>query len=196
MPKVLFVCTANICRSPYAEAALRAHLGADGLYDVSSAGVKAAWLETAGDGPCPEMPYGRVINAEGAPEGGSAIVHEQDHESEQLTLEMVREADIVIAFEQAHRAAIIDLLPRAQVKTYTARQVQRLARAVASTSWPDSAAEPTGDALRDLNAARSWAPYADDADVSDPHGYGVEAHHRCADEIEAIVADLAAVLRR
>ena len=188
MSTVLFVCTANICRSPYAEASMKAMLGPHTPFTVLSAGVQAAWLETAGEPACAEMPYGRTTSE------AATIEHLEPHVSMQLNADLIRSADLVIAFEQRHRAAIIDLVPRAQLKTYTARQAQRLARAVAAQVWPDSAPERTGDALRDLNAARSWAPFADDADVADPHGYGVAAHELCADEIEEIVTDLLAAL--
>ena len=188
MPSVLFVCTANICRSPYAQAVLQALLGAGSSVDVASAGVRAQWLETAGARACDEMPYGRHM-----PEG-ALVTHQVPHAAAQLDSQMIHAADLVVAFEQQHRAAIIDLVPRAQLKTYTARQVQRLARAVSRDVWPDTAPERTGDVLRDLNAARSWAPFADDVDVADPHGSGIAAHEACADEIEEIVTDLALVL--
>ncbi|MBU6213052.1 MAG: hypothetical protein KGP01_01165 [Actinomycetales bacterium] len=183
MTTVLFVCTANICRSPYAAHALRGLLADTPGFTVMSAGVRSEWLDIVGEAACPEMP---------APDGLPVL---QDHSATQLTVEMVREADIIITFEAAHRAAVVDLLPRAQVKAYTARQVQRLSQAVAAEHWPPAAPERSEDALRNLNSARSWAPFDEDADVSDPHGLGVEAHRECAREIDAIVESLAAVLR-
>ena len=183
MTTVLFVCTANICRSPYAAHALRGALSGSSDFTVLSAGVRSDWLEIVGEPACPEMP---------APQGMPLL---QDHTAAQLTLEMVREADVIITFESAHRAAVVDLLPRAQVKTYTAHQAQRLARAVAAEHWPAAAPERSPDALRNLNAARSWAPYEEDADVSDPHGLGLEAHLECAREIDSMVQALAAVLK-
>ena len=183
MTTVLFVCTANICRSPYAAYALRGALSDVSGFTVRSAGVRSDWLEIVGEPACPEMP---------APEGMDLL---QDHSATQLTLDMVREADIIITFEAAHRAAVVDLLPRAQVKTYTANQAQRLARAVAAEHWPPAAPERSDDVLRNLNAARSWAPYEDDADVSDPHGLGIEAHLDCAREIDSMVQALASVLK-
>lgn len=179
---VLFVCTANICRSPYAARALRHALGSESGFEVRSAGVRSEWLELVGEPACPEMPS---IGADNA-----------THAATQLTADLVREASLIVAFEAAHRAAIIDLLPRAQVKTYTARQIQRLARAVAQPTWPPSAPEMFDDPLKNLNGARSWAPFAEDADVADPHGDGVEAHHACASEIDDIVTALAQVLQR
>lgn len=177
---VLFVCTANICRSPYAAGALRNLLGPDSSYQVLSAGVRSEWLDLVGEPACPQMP--RLP-------GDS-----QTHTATQLTAELVHCADIVVAFESAHRAAVIDLVPRAQVKTYTARQIQRLSSAVSAEHWPPAAPQRSADPLKDLNAARSWAPYADDADVSDPHGGGIESHHACAAEIDLIVNALASVL--
>lgn len=184
MITVLFVCTANICRSPYAAAALRAQLAAPENFNIISAGARSEWLEIVGEPACSQMPVpAGVVSADG-------------HSATQLTVDMVRDADIIITFEAAHRAAVIALLPRAQLKTYTARQARRLADAVCADQWPDAAPEPSGNALRDLSAARSWAPFAEDQDVTDPHGDGVEAHHVCALEIDDIVASLAALLAR
>ncbi|NBO46036.1 MAG: hypothetical protein EBU85_03320 [Actinobacteria bacterium] len=179
---VLFVCTANICRSPYAARALRHALGADSGFEVFSAGVRSEWLELVGEPACPEMP---AVGSDDAP-----------HAATQLTAELVRDADLIVAFEAAHRAAIVDLIPRAQIKTYTARQVERLARAVAAPTWPPAAPAPSEDPLKDLNGARSWAPFAEDHDVTDPHGDGIEAHQACAAEIDAVITALAQVLQR
>ena len=177
---VLFVCTANICRSPYAAKQLRQLLGADSEFDVFSAGVRSEWLELVGEPACEEMP--EVPHAD------------YEHAATQLTVDMVRAADLIIGFEASHRAAVIDLQPRAQVKTYTARQIERLANAVSALNWPPAAPERTGDALRDLNAARSWAPFAEDPDVTDPHGAGVEAHRACAGDIDDIAHAVARLL--
>ena len=188
MTRILFVCTANICRSPYAAAALRQTLGADARFDIVSAGVRADWLEVAGEAACDEMPYGVVRPS------GLVVTHDAPHESSQLTVDMVREADLIVTFEQSHRAAVLDLLPRAQTKVYTARQILRLATAVSAPIWPPAAPERTGEPLRDLNAARSWAPYEDDSDVADPHGNGIQAHHACADEVDSVVSAMVSVL--
>jgi protein-tyrosine-phosphatase len=182
MASILFVCTANICRSPYAAAAVSAALGSDSRHTVVSAGARTDWLDLEGEPACEFMPV---------PPNVESVAQ---HAAQQLTAQLVHDADLIVAFESAHRSAVLDLVPRAQTKTYAATQIERLARAVATEHGPATAPTPSGDPLRDLNAARSWAPFTEDQDISDPHGGGTEAHEACAKEIDGIVSALLRVL--
>lgn len=92
---VLVVCTGNICRSPMAEHVLRRAFDEAGLGDavtVSSAGT-GDWHVGQGAHP----PAQRVLAAAGYPCG---------HVARQITPEMVDDADLVLAADRGHLAAL------------------------------------------------------------------------------------------
>ena len=91
--QVLFVCSGNTCRSPLAEAALRAALGPDAArVQLSSAGIAAA------DG----LPASIASVSVAARDG----VDLSSHRSSRATAERVRTADLVLAMEQVHLDAV------------------------------------------------------------------------------------------
>ena len=85
---VLFVCTGNTCRSPFAEAVARR----EGHVDVESAGLGAY----AGDQP-PEdaIDVARELGYDLSP-----------HRARRLTEEMLERADVVVGMTAAHVAAL------------------------------------------------------------------------------------------
>jgi len=106
---ILFVCTGNTCRSPMAEALCKAVLAqrvgclADDLarhgYVVMSAGVAASDGMPAASNAI-EVVQGR---------GGSLV----DHMSQQVTSELVRHADHILAMTWDHLDALLDQVPEA-----------------------------------------------------------------------------------
>lgn len=91
--RVLFVCTANICRSPMAEAIFNA-LASDARlpYEARSAGVAALVGE-------PIAPHAKTVLEEaGIPTGG--------HRARQVERAMLEEADLVLAMTPQHVAAL------------------------------------------------------------------------------------------
>jgi protein-tyrosine-phosphatase len=100
MPKILIVCTANICRSPVAEALLRERLAAQepDAWQISSAGT---W---ASDG----QPAARY---------SIELMDEQEidisgHRSRPVSKALLREADLVLTMEEGHAEALKVEFPR------------------------------------------------------------------------------------
>ena len=85
--KVLFVCSGNTCRSPYAEAAARA-LG----LEARSAGCDA-W---------PDQPATRDARTTAATRGADL----RPHRSASLQSEHVEWADVIVCFDDPHLAAV------------------------------------------------------------------------------------------
>ncbi|MEZ0469175.1 low molecular weight protein-tyrosine-phosphatase [Luteimonas salinilitoris] len=104
MPKcVLFVCTANICRSPTAEAILRHRFAGD---DVAAA--SAGLIAQAGHPIDPRAEA--ALATRGLTAGG--------HVARQLTPALIAQADIVLAMEKRHLAALKALAPDAHDRTF------------------------------------------------------------------------------
>lgn len=102
--RVLIVCVGNICRSPTAEYLLRDRLGASSDVQVSSAGL-GALVDRPIDGIALEL-----LQENGIDGGG--------HRARQLTPELLRSADLVLAMEKAHTAAIGRMAPEASGKVF------------------------------------------------------------------------------
>lgn len=89
--RVLFVCTANVCRSPLAEGLLRHRLRAIGL--AGKVQVRSAGLRAGGG----RRPDPRVLDM--AAEAGVSLGRIR---SRMLTPQMIRRSDYVLVMEQSH----------------------------------------------------------------------------------------------
>ncbi|GAA3861150.1 low molecular weight protein-tyrosine-phosphatase [Streptomyces sedi] len=130
MYRICFVCSGNICRSPIAEALLRARLVDEGLDTgivVDSAGT-GGWH--AGEPADPRAVA--AMNAAGYPAGSG------DHTARQFEASWFDECDLVIALDRGHESELRRLAPDAA----TAEKV-RLLRAFGD----DGADAATGEAL-------------------------------------------------
>jgi protein-tyrosine phosphatase len=107
--RILYVCTANQCRSPIAERLARA-LGAE----ATSAGIHACARRAM-------VPYAAIALQElgGDPEGFF---------SRRLTAEMTSGADLVLTMTQTQRDQVLEISPLALRKTFTMVEAARLAR--------------------------------------------------------------------
>ena len=172
--KVLFVCTANICRSPFMELAARhvaGELGAADAIEFRSAGTHGFT-----DHPMnPEM----VVTLQ--PRG---IAGHEEFRSRPLTKAELDWADVVLTAEADHRQFILDDHPALFRKVFTLGQ------------FVDSLAGQDGIHGRELLAAvgahRTTA--SPELDVADPYRRGPEACERAAAHIESLLRAALAAL--
>lgn len=186
---ILTVCTGNICRSPVAELLLARGLAHVPGVVVSSAGTGA--LVGAGI-PDPAL---RLLRAEG--------VDGSHHRSQQLTTSLVRGADLVLAMTREHRRAVVELIPAATRRTFTVRELARVASYLATE--PNSETIETDPAMRMRNAVqhaagvRGMVPQPDDPlelDVIDPYRQSDAVFRQSFEELLPAVGGVVSFLSR
>ena len=106
MPHILFICTANICRSPVAMGLLRRRLHEEGMagWTVASAGTWAQLKRGAARNSI------QVMEKQGIDIG--------EHQARLVTAEMLEEADLVLCMEQGHAEALRSEFPHTADKIY------------------------------------------------------------------------------
>ena len=161
--KVLFVCTANICRSPFMELTARSLVGDSTALQVSSAGTHG-WHAKPMD-----TTMARTL-AEGIEPG--------EFRSRAVTRELLEEADLVLTAEAAHRSYILEDHPGLFRKVFT------LGQAAEAISRLEPGLSPTEVVAR-LGAARGNADPA--LDVPDPYRRGPEAAAAAAEQISRLL---------
>lgn len=195
--RVLVVCTGNICRSPAVERLLSARLGAafQGRPAVGSL-MPAIEIGSAGTGALVGRPMtgtmAQLVEENGADPSGFA--------SRQLEASMIRSADLVIGMTRKHRSAIVELVPAAVRRTFTLRELARLALDVDPSSLPGANAT-TADRLRALiplaGRRRGLASYRPgDDDVVDPFRGDTALYERSFTQLLPAVETLTTLVRR
>jgi protein-tyrosine phosphatase len=181
---VLFVCTGNICRSPFAEILTR-HLiagrtddSAHADFDVSSAGMRAVV----------GAPMHPATRSELACRGadGSAV---DRFRARQLDLSMIRGADLVLGAGPEHRAAVVECDPTALRKAFSLREFARLVGTVDPATLPRQPAERARALVEHARSRRGMLPPVDPgADrIPDPIGLPDKAHRDAARLIDQAV---------
>ena len=174
---ILFVCTGNLCRSPFAEVLTRhlliERLGAANAsrFSVISAGTHAA----VGAGMHP------LTRAELTPWGldgaaAAAVV------ARQLDAGTVRAADLVLTADRGHRSLVVDLVPTALPNAFCLREFARLLGGIDPRVLPPdpiARAVATVAEARQLRGTLSYACPEDDI-VPDPIGQPPSAHRLAA----------------
>ncbi len=173
---LLYVCTGNVCRSPFAEILTR-HLLVDRLgersadwFDVSSAGVGAVVGAPAHPDTCIELtPWG--LDRAG-----------RRFAARQLQPVMAQQADLVLGATTRHRSAVVEQTPAAVHSAFALREFARLAASVDPADLP-VAPVARAHALVELARLRRGLvrPCSrEDDEVPDPIGLPPDAHHRAA----------------
>lgn len=153
--RLVIVCTANIIRSPFVAALLRA--GVDAMegrsIDISSAGVASR----------EERPADPRVRQLGEMYG----VDLDGHRSRPLEDALLAGAPTVLCAERAHRRAVLDRRPELVSSVFTVREFARLVRSREAGS--PSPAREWNDLVRRAAAARVTDRLVpDDDDIVDP----------------------------
>jgi protein-tyrosine phosphatase len=177
--QLLVVCTANLCRSPVAEALLARRL--TGLVDVDG----ATWtVASAGTDR-----YGGVVEPDTAAAAAAVGLDIAAHVPRQLVPLDLEQADLVLTMTRAHLRSVVVADPSVWPRTFTIREFAR--RSMTAPAATDGFA----GWLRSLGAGRRAADLADSApddDVVDPYRQGRPANIAMVTQLTALVDDLIA----
>ena len=190
--RVLMVCTGNICRSPMAEALLRAQVNSRAVR-IHSAGTRALI-----DKPMTQDARDLAI------EHGADEETVESHRARWLLEPVADDADVIFAMSREHRTAAVELAPRVLRQTFTIREFARLAREL-----PSETIKGTADAAGTSPRARLAAVSAlvtqqrgtitpvlpQDDDIIDPYRRSRETYEKSAAQLIPAVDEVARVLR-
>ncbi|MGH1489326.1 MAG: hypothetical protein ACRBK7_08040 [Acidimicrobiales bacterium] len=178
--RFLFVCTANICRSPTAELLARRRFGEDELLFRS-----AGFLQI--DGGCPaelvDVLQGRQIDATA-------------HQSYLLDETSINAADLLLTMEGSHVQKATMLAPDAFAKIVPLKEA-----AAVLSDWSDGGGSATDPVtverfIERLNTDRDPRQYLGTRwDVADPYGGRPKQYRAAVDEIEQLVYSVVGRLR-
>ena len=180
--EIMVVCTANICRSPLAEALLeeeaRRRLGKDPPVWVRSSGVHALEGHRAAGGTLTEASQrGLDLSA---------------HRGSLTTRDDVMRCDLVLTMTESHRAAVNARAPGASSHVFTLREFARLSSALKPLDDDLGPRERVRFLVRLAHGARAYVARPNEPeDVSDPYGGPDEGYRRMATEVESLVHEIA-----
>ncbi len=180
--RVLHVCTGNICRSPMAQQIMRAEL--DRQFGPAGAAVEVTSAGTYGGhaGQPMHAPAAAVLAGLDYPVDGFRATW--------LREPLVNAADLVLVATADHRRQVLQLQPRALRRTFTLKELARLAGGLDPRSLPPAGPAERFEVLVELAEDRrglvAGTGHFDD-DVEDPYGGPPAAYQQAAAEIRAAV---------
>lgn len=161
--RILFVCTANICRSAYADIVARSR-SSRGLA-FASAGTHALVGQSI------DPPMGDLVGESG---------DESAHRAQQLTRALVESADLILTMAAEHRRYILDEWPSAARKTFIIGHAAREISAIPEGSTVE-------DVTEHLWQHRGTHPRDE---VADPYRRGQHAAISAARSIDTHLDDI------
>lgn len=170
--RIVFVCTANICRSAFMQAYARASLASPDV-EFSSAGT-----------------HGFVDHQMSEEMAAEAVLWGLDvtgFRSRPLTDDILDSADLLVTAERAHRRFVLDDHPAAFGTVLTLGQASRAATGLAPGSPPERVV---------AELARTRGRAEPDDDVTDPFRRGAAAQEAAARRMSAMLDPLLAALGR
>ena len=174
--EILFVCHANLCRSPMAERLARQAF--QDAFGPAAAGVVVSSAGTHAYAGSPMHSGSAAVLAEGGIEAGG-------FSSRTVNSSILLGVDLVLAAGREQRAACVTLAPATVRRTFTLRQFTRLAAAASVSGGGSSVVGRLQGLVDGVNAARHLVPVvsAESDDLPDPVNRPVEAFRDCAEEI-------------
>ena len=124
----------------------------------------------------------------------AAGVDHGGHAPRGLTPELVESADLILTTTRHERAAVVRQVPAAVHRTFTLRELARVAESLGPSALPEGDAVARFSALVRAAPARrgpTAPPVADDDDLSDPADLGKGAYQRSFDQVRAAVDSIA-----
>lgn len=174
--RILYICTANQCRSPFAEATLQREAGSRPL-EVSSAGLMSGSREV--------RPHGIAVGRERGLDLSA-------HRSRQLTEVDIDGFDLILTMERRHSREIVAEHPELAARVFTVKQFDR---------WAADHRRPRRAALRpwlELHGSRRpMRELLGDSEkdtVADPYNSAAPAWRQMADLFDAHAVRLIAWL--
>ncbi len=168
---ILFVCTANRVRSPFAEAVARRLITELGLpVQVGSAGFLA-----------PDHPADRDMSHVARRRGFDL----SGHRSRQVDQDLLDRSDLIVAMTGQHVVDLVGLAPEAARRMLTLRELAAAVGAAPLDAWAPAAVRrwadaPTRRPIQQLLDGRH--------DTADPIGRSMRHYRAAADEIEQLTA--------
>lgn len=175
-PRVLVVCTGNLCRSPLAAALLSRRLVDAGVgAHVSSAGTGA---------PQGRQPDRKLLKV--AAEHGLDLAEHRSHRLRRTDLDA---ADLVLVMTREQQRQVVRLDPDAGARTVALRPAAWKARMMsgrrlALPDWVDGLAADVPEAERPRSSRAD--------DIPDPVGRSLRHYRAMADEVDSLTQTLAA----